>query len=248
MNPNKVTIKVTTRSNLFIGGSPSTFEIGGVDLFTVTNEKGLPYIPASSFKGTLRHIIKESVKYPGEQQDHGRVVTRAYEGYLKTIWENSQEELKQYNIKGERIQRMNDRYAKVIKESSAQYLFGIEGFNDTPKLIFNDLQLVEEQKEIQDWFSIDSKNSIEQSQEGGVPKVHANPRTYKVVRPGISFIGDILLYNIDQLNMDDAIMEPIVQRFVRAAISQFNSGLYRLGNSGSRGYGRVTVEFVGEDA
>jgi len=46
-----------TKSNLYIGGMSQGFEIGGIDMSTVTRN-GMPYIPASSFKGALREICK----------------------------------------------------------------------------------------------------------------------------------------------------------------------------------------------
>lgn len=45
-------------------------------------------------------------------------------------------------------------------------------------------------------------------------------------------------YLIDQLQ----IQEGTVKKFVIDAIEQFNNGTYRLGNSGSRGYGKIKVE------
>jgi len=45
-------------SNLYIGGMPQGFEIGGIDMTTVTRNCK-PYIPASSFKGALREICKD---------------------------------------------------------------------------------------------------------------------------------------------------------------------------------------------
>ena len=51
---NVIEIRVKTLSNLFIGGSPMPFEIGGIDLWTAVDEEGFPCIPASSLKGALR--------------------------------------------------------------------------------------------------------------------------------------------------------------------------------------------------
>ena len=50
-------IHIKTLSNLFIGGAPKSFEIGGIDQWTAADEDGFPYIPASSLKGALRAIV-----------------------------------------------------------------------------------------------------------------------------------------------------------------------------------------------
>ncbi|WP_341346818.1 RAMP superfamily CRISPR-associated protein [Paenibacillus sp. FSL H3-0469] len=250
----KISVKITTRSNLFIGGSPSTFQIGGVDLFTVTNEKDLPYIPASSLKGTLRQIVREMLNGYSDSS----IIAEAYRQYLKRLRTESSEECKKYGIGEDRIKRMQQRYDKVIDEASAEYLFGIEGFNDTPKLLFNDLLPLAEESHKENWFSIDSKNNIETSvstKDGSSsPLVVANPRTYRTVRPGVAFTGDILFYNfgkLDALNegsTPNSTIASLSMQFIQAALDQFNSGMYRLGNSGSRGYGRIEVECSGEDS
>lgn len=237
----KITIKVTTLSNLFIGGSPTTFEIGGVDLFTVTNEQGLPLIPASSFKGSLRSIVRELL----DEIPDATKIKKGYIEYLSILQQKTEEERVKFNIEGERIERMNERYRKAIESASAECLFGIEGFNDTPKIIFNDLLPEVNTKQIDDYFSIDSKNTIEYKA-GPKPEVSANPRTYRVVRPGVSFVGDILLYKTDKLKLEGISMEQSIVDFIKHAMNQFNRGIYRLGNSGSRGYGRVQIDIVGE--
>ena len=48
---NTIHISVKTLSNLFIGGTPTPFEIGGIDQWTAVDEEGFPCIPASSLKG-----------------------------------------------------------------------------------------------------------------------------------------------------------------------------------------------------
>ena len=43
-----INIKIQTLSNLFIGGMPTPFEIGGIDQQTATEQEGFPCIPGSS--------------------------------------------------------------------------------------------------------------------------------------------------------------------------------------------------------
>ncbi|QNM45580.1 hypothetical protein DUT88_06345 [Shouchella clausii] len=229
---NTIQLKVTTLSNLFIGGSPRSFEIGGIDLFTVTDHNGKPYIPASSFKGSLRRIVRDLTKSSAE----AKLITEAYQEFLHNKKQENLQWIKEMKEKDERFDRVEKRFEEAVNKASAEYLFGIEGFNHTPKLIFNDLLF--KGKDDDNLFSIDSKNSIKASNPQEEPNVVANPRTYKTVRPGVEFSGEILFYMLDQLSVP---ME-VTARFVENAIYQFNAGVYRLGNSGSRGYGRIQVE------
>lgn len=244
MNTETIRLKVTTFSNLFIGGSPTTFEIGGVDLFTVTNHLGKPYIPGSSFKGTLRNIVRDLGQSGSSVSAQAKAISQAYKQYLLELQQQNMVQLEQMKMNEkeggeERINRMNERFTKEIGRVSAECLFGMEGFNHTPKLIFNDLRLLNALDEA-DIFSIDSKNSIEQSEKE--PKVSANPRTYKTVRPGVEFAGEINFHMMDKLSVSP----DVVRSFVEHAVTQFNEGAYRLGNSGSRGYGRIQVEILRE--
>lgn len=245
MNVEKISFKVTTLSNLFIGGSPTPFEIGGVDLYTVTDTTGKPYIPGSSIKGMTRTIVRI-----GDLAGN-MAIKKAYREYLERLKEESIKQLQKMNIDNNedlktRKASMEERFEKELARVSAQCLFGIEGFNHSPKLIFNDLQIRDFpaiMPNVESYFSIDSKNSIHSIDDQNAPvSITANPRTYKVVRPGVCFEGNILFYQMDKLDL------PLdqIKDFVKAAIEQFNTGIYRLGNSGSRGYGKIKVEVIQE--
>lgn len=153
--------------------------------------------------------------------------------YFSDLKEKNKENLKRAaeKIEPERKEGINERFAKTIREVSAEYLFGVQGFNDAPKLIFNDL-VVKEGQEERELFSIDSKNRIDVVED----QLSAKPRTYKTVRPGVVFTGDILLYRMERLGIKG------IREFVEKSLLEFNSGIYRLGGSGSRGYGRVRIE------
>ncbi len=59
MKSDHISIEIKTLSNVFIGGVSSSFEIGGIDQYTVVDDEGNPYLPASSLKGSVRQIVKE---------------------------------------------------------------------------------------------------------------------------------------------------------------------------------------------
>ena len=47
-----------------------------------------------------------------------------------------------------------------------------------------------------------------------------------------------MLYRMELLEIDG------IEEFIKSAVLEFNGGIYRLGNSGSRGYGRIETEIV----
>ena len=226
----RIKIKIETLSNLFIGGLPRTFEIGGIDQYTITDYNDLPIIPASSWKGALRNIIRNM-----ERAEDCEVlkIKEGYRRYFVELKKKNQNKEILSKVKEESIKNMNSQLDKMIEGVSAEYLFGIQGFNLTPKLIFNDFHM---NNCTSDWYSIDVKNSIEYVDN----QIISNPRSYKTVRSGVEFKGEILLWDIEKLHVEG------IKEFMGSVILKFNEGKYRLGNSGSRGYGRVQVKIESE--
>jgi len=189
-------LKITTKTNLYIGGMALGFEIGGIDMVTaIRNNK--PYIPASSFKGALREICRDHA-------DEASEITGIYKDYSDPQDENAPKHL---------------------------FIFGVPGQNRTPKLIFNDFECISEGSDL---FSIETKNSIEES-EG---KLNSNPRTYKVANAGLIFEGKIL-FRLENMEKNE---QEIVKNYIQNMCEKFNDGLYRIGNSKSRGYGYISVD------
>ena len=161
-----IKVTVTTCSNLLIGGSPVPFEIGGIDQWTAVDSDGFPCIPASSWKGALRMIVKEDAER-GETED-AQAITRFYQAFLKREWKENEQRIKQlWGEETEGIERVHARYDRAIKNASPCDLFGIREFNNTPKLLFNDLRLKAEYRDLKKCFSIDAKTpstAMERSQ------------------------------------------------------------------------------------
>ena len=65
------------------------------------------------------------------------------------------------------------------------------------------------------------------------------------MRPGIAFSGEIIFYHLNALEEYD-LSEAEIKKFVESVLLKFNEGVYRLGNSGSRGYGKIHVKILGE--
>ena len=191
-----IDVTIKTKSNLYIGGMPQGFEIGGIDMVTV-NRDGKPYIPASSFKGALREICKDNSddKIAGIFKDY--------------------QPARSPELGGKHL-----------------YIFGIEGYNRSPKLIFTDFEM--EKNANGPYFSIDIKNSIEETNNG--TKLLSNPRTYKAACAGLSFKGTIYF------NFKDKKTQVLVREYIVKMTKEFSEGIYRIGNSKSRGYGWISVE------
>ncbi len=240
---NAIKLKIKTLSNLFIGGMPLPFEIGGIDQQTALDQEGFPCIPGSSLKGALRAIVHE------DSCDMQQRVSKLYAAYLeqdreasrKHIQELMHEEGKSQIDINEALNRLQKRYDDEANTLPHEYIFGIKGFNHTPKLLFSDFLLCSESRKEDKYFSIDMKNSIDDSGETPV----SNPRTYKTARCGLVFEGEIRLYKMDTLFENDM---GLCERYIIYNLMKFNKGIYRLGNSKSRGYGKieVTIENDGE--
>ncbi len=230
---NVIKIRVKTLSNLFIGGSPMPFEIGGIDQWTAVDEEGFPCIPASSLKGALRHIVSE------DDSREGKEIARWYQEGLENEKANWERISSMLNREGQERERIYNRYETAIREASAAYLFGIREFNNTPKLLFNDLRLMKEYRERKKCFSIDTKTAI--SQTGS--ELRSNPRTYKAARGGLVFEGEVELYRFTSPPFDEKAVETC-REYIISNLKKFNHGSYRLGNSKSRGYGRIEVTVV----
>lgn len=237
----RIRAEIITEANLFIGDNPSTFEIGGIDLYTKTDYNNHPQLPASSIKGTMRKIVRDM-----ESEEIPVKIKEGYQRYLEKLKRNSCEQVKKMqetdnDSLSERLSRVGKKMDEVIDNASAQYLFGIKAFNDTPKLIFSDFNMKDPEEKAP--FSVDTKNTII-NQDDPV-KISSKPRTYKTVRPGITFRGEILLYHLNALEEYD-LSEAEIKKFVESVLLKFNDGVYRLGNSGSRGYGKIHVKILGE--
>lgn len=237
----RIRAEIITEANLFIGDNPSTFEIGGIDLYTKTDYNNRPQIPASSIKGTMRKIVRDM-----ESEEIAVKIKESYKRYLENLKRNSCEQNKKMQETNngslaERLSRLEAKMDDAINNASVQYLFGIKAFNDTPKLIFSDFNMKDPKEKAP--FSVDTKNTIENQDDPD--KISSNPRTYKTVRPGITFCGEIIFYHLDALEEFD-LSEAEIKKFVESVLLKFNEGVYRLGNSGSRGYGKIHVKILGE--
>lgn len=236
----KMIIQITTGSNVLVGGADQGFEIGGVDKTTVLDFEGKPYIPSSAFKGMLRRMAEE-----GQDEKRASKIIGILRNYLERekekllmemekkaemIGQTDPEKAEKIQIRKNDIKKLYDEKAEQVQPAD---IFGINGIQTMPKLLFEDFEMMEGQKSP---LFKDTKNTIEYAQNRPL----ARPRTYQVIRKNITFQGEILFYNYDEFK-EDAV---IIVQYLVDLISQFNEGIYRIGNSKSRGYGKIQTKII----
>jgi hypothetical protein len=235
----EIKIKLTTESCCLIGNQTESFSVGGVDQSTTIDENGRPIIHGSAFKGALRNIVREQEKKEGQMEK-----TKMY---VKCIINKILEKYQSEDIvKTEKIEKLISNLENKVNsnELKAEYIFGMEGVNGLPRIFCSDFRVIESENKKEDYFLIDTKTCIEEVN----GNIISNPRTYKVIKPGTKFEGIIRFYNPFFIVNEDEIkkIEAPIEKELRDALKMFNEGLYGIGNSKSRGYGRIRVEFGDE--
>lgn len=232
----EIKIKLTTMSSCLIGNQTESFSVGGIDQSTTVDENGNPIIHGSAFKGAFRNIVREREKMSEE-------VTPTKD-YVKSLVEKTLEKYKAIpeEEKTEKINKMLANLEEKAKNPKAEYIFGMEGINGMPRLFCSDLRVdINQGKSKGDYFLIETKTSLEEKEE----QIVSNPRTYKVVKPGVVFVGTIQFYNpFFEKNEDEAEKLKNMKNELEEALMAFNDGIYGIGNSKSRGYGQVQVEIL----
>lgn len=234
-----IKINITTLSNCLIGGAQQSYQIGGIDECTAINSNGEPIITASAFKGVTRNLfINES-----ESSTSLDIIIDSYKKYfdylIQEIDKSNSDEREKIKVE---LQNKRD-------EVSIKYLFGVEGYANSPKLMFSDLHVIKTKRceNKAEYFNVETKNTIIQDkQKDGRVIVSSNPRTYKTIKQDIVFEGEISFFKFNLFSnigiSDENIV--LIKEFVKEHLKIFNHGIYRIGNSKSRGYGKIQLEIM----
>ena len=234
----EIKIKLTTESCCLIGNQTESFSVGGVDQSTTIDENGRPIIHGSAFKGALRNIVRELEKKEGNMEETKKYVKRLIEKILENY--KSEDIFKTEKIKKMILNLENKVNSKDLK---AEYIFGMEGVNGLPRIFCSDFRVIESENKKEDYFLIDTKTCIEEIN----GNILSNPRTYKVIKPGVEFEGVIRFYTPFPIAAKEAKeLEDSMEKELRFALELFNNGIYGIGNSKSRGYGQIRVEFCND--
>ena len=222
----KIKVKIETKSNCLIGNHTQSFSIGGVDQCTTVDNDGKPLIQASAFKGSTRFIVKSE----GSDMEETK---KFYKNYLEDLLKKYEKRKLENNLNSQNLEEIINKIKECINDLKPEYLFGIEGINTTPRLYFSDLKVVDGRKNTEEYFIIDSKTAILEDGD----EVVSNLRTYKAIRPGVKFEGEIILRDFKNFVDIKKIAAELVEK-----LELFNDGYYRMGNSKSRGYGKISIE------
>jgi CRISPR-associated protein Csm3 len=212
--------KIECLTGLHIGGSKEKLEIGGVDSIVVRSPRSnYPYIPGSSIKGKLRHLLEytlDGIRYPVLQKEGQKI-----EDALGNV--SRKEEITR--IFGAGVSE------KEIKANKLQNI-------GLTRLVVRDA--MPDSDTIRMWKSLGSDaNYTEYKAENTIDRITsaANPRFIERVVEGSQFDFEMIysVYKIGDQDPTDKVNEDI--RHILMGLRLLES--FALGKSGSRGYGKI---------
>lgn len=217
---------ITLKSGLHIGSGNMEMKIGGTDSPVIKHPHTLePYIPGSSLKGKIRSLLElESGLVPFASEDGGLVSSKT----LKDIGNKvSDQKLKEELIK------KAEAILKIFGSSGADRE-DETGFGPT-RVSFSDCYLdntwkQDAQKNRWPLTEVKSENSIDR-----IKGTAANPRFIERVPEGTKF-RLLITFKILQAGDEQLFADYLLKGLKLIEIDA-------LGGSGSRGYGRVELEF-----
>lgn len=222
----EIQIKVTTESNCLVTSQTETFSVGGLDQSTAVDRNGKPMIPATSFKGAFRNIVRDRE----EKMCHTQCLVKSIFHKINQKFQNM--ELPNRSNLGDLIARL-----KTYEGSpKAEYIFGVEGVNHMPRLYVSDFTFLKTLDDSGRCFVKETKNSLEEKND----TITSRPRTYQVCVPNVLFQGT-LVFQSAGMELDPNLVSQAKKELL-AALEEFNKGWHGIGNSKSRGYGRIRVE------
>ena len=210
------TIKVIT--GLHIGGSDDTMKIGGVDnsvikVYDKELKRELPYIPGSSLKGKIRSLLEWSYGVAGLDEDGKPFNGEILKRYENAHLKNKKEEL--------------ENFLKLFGDNSDENQYGMT------RAIFSDCFLTDEIKQNLDEIEIreiKTENVINR-----IKGTAQHPRQTERVAPGVEFKFEIRVKVLEKDNEDT--FKNIIEKGLKLLELDY------LGGNGSRGYGRVKINY-----
>ncbi|MEN0004629.1 MAG: type III-A CRISPR-associated RAMP protein Csm3 [Bacteroidota bacterium] len=211
--------KIKCLTGLHIGGSKEKLEIGGVDSIVVRNPGNeYPYIPGSSLKGKMRHLLEYALGGVNKPifQEEDETVEKAY-GRVSRMHE---------------IVRLFGAGASE-REVKKNYLEGV----GLGRLIIRDA--MPDSKTVNTWKKIDSDSLYtEIKAENTIDRITsaANPRFIERVVEGSTFDFEIVysVYLADSENVERTNKDI---QYLLTGLRLLEASA--LGKSGSRGYGKI---------
>lgn len=207
--------KIECRTGLHIGGSKEKLEIGGVDSPVIRNPRTrMPYIPGSSLKGKMRHLLEFGLGVVSEGAKLGDV---------------------SHDVKIVRLFGIGANETSQEKQTALEKKLSKIG---PSRLIVRDCQ--PDKKTTEMWKTLDSELLYtEYKPENTINRVTAaaNPRFIERVTEGSKFDFEMIYadYQIQEKEGEDLVKNDLRNLLKAMRMLEHNF----LGKSGSRGYGQI---------
>lgn len=239
--------KIEALTGLHIGGSNEKMQIGGVDLIVIRDPRDqYPYLPGSSIKGKMRHLLEYITNGVNEPLDGQlgnvsilREIVRLF-GIGAEVAEMAHDD-KALSEAFEKASEIKEKDKREQKEKSLTYVREKLLSVGLPRLIVRDA--LPDEETIQMWekqLGADA-NFTEYKAENTIDRLTsaANPRFIERVVRGSKFDFEFVYtaYGSPDLSADEiAVINDDVSNILMAMRLLENSAL---GKAGTRGYGRV---------
>lgn len=212
--------KIELLSGLHIGGGDDTMKIGGIDkevvkIYDKELKREVPYIPGSSIKGKIRSLLEWNLGLVGISNG------KPFSSDLldDPIFNDEEKEKKAKNL------------LKIFGDASNNKKEDI----GITRAVFCDSYLSDSTKEMLKNGEIEIKEAKYENSIDRRTGTASNPRQIERVPAGVEFAFEI---NIKILPEDN---EKELKELIREGIKLLE--LDYLGGSGSRGYGRVKIDY-----
>jgi len=232
--------KIVCEAGLHIGGTTEGVEIGGVDLPVIRDSlTEIPYIPGSSLKGKLRHLLEWELDSVFEEGDTGKFPVHTCENALEVKKLEKEAE----NLSGEERNRKREEIDNKIKELANScpicLIFGASaatvGVTPTRLTVRDAFPAESTLGKWKQWLA--EKTYTELKTENTIDRVtsEANPRTMEQVPAGSEFEFE-MIFDIYR-DEDRRLLKHL---FTSMGLLENSS----LGGSGTRGHGKIKFEFT----
>ena len=226
--------KIECLTGLHIGGSKEKMEIGGVDSIVVRSpQSDFPYIPGSSLKGKMRHLLEYI----------NGAVNQPLDGELGNVSVHP-EVVRVFGI-GADVKEQAKGKRDFDKKHKEEYKSQVKDLEDIglSRLTVRDAMPDEETKKM--WESLGSDlHFTEYKAENTLDRLTsaANPRFIERVVEGSKFDFEVVYtaYGDDDEKYKDEVEKDVQHIFTAMRLLEASA----LGKSGSRGYGKIAFHLA----
>src|SRR3990170_5957835 len=118
-----ITGKIICETGLHIGGTQEGIEIGGIDNIVIRNSlTDVPYIPGSSFKGKLRHLLEWALDKV--YSDNGKFPVHSCENDPQVVKLKQEVKKLKDDDKKRKEQEIEEKVKKLMSECPICLIFG----------------------------------------------------------------------------------------------------------------------------